>query len=88
MLMLFLPNRSNTIKVGFCVSKKVGKAVVRNLVKRRLKDSFRQEIPKLKSGVRIVFVAREAIVKSSYKEIQSTVRYLLRKSNLYLEEES
>ncbi|MFH1879786.1 MAG: ribonuclease P protein component, partial [Bacillota bacterium] len=41
-------------RVGFSVSKKVGSAVVRNLVKRRLRECVRPLLPELKSGLYVV----------------------------------
>ena len=37
-------------RVGFSVSKKVGGAVVRNLIKRRLRECVRPLLPELKNG--------------------------------------
>ena len=42
--------RAGKLQVGFAVNKKVGHAVVRNRVKRRLRECFRQQIPSLKNG--------------------------------------
>ena len=86
MLLLFITPRTETIAVGFCVSKKVGNSVVRNRVKRRMKEAFRQEIEKLKPGCRLVFIARPLLSGATFAEIQKTMQYLLRKSGLYKEE--
>lgn len=36
------PTRDGAVRVAFVVSRKVGKAVVRNLIRRRLREGFRQ----------------------------------------------
>lgn len=73
--------RSKDKRVGFSVSKKVGVAVVRNRTKRRLRESIRPLLPQMKSGL-YVFVARPAAAELSFQELQSRVKYLLRKAEI------
>jgi len=70
--------RSKEKRIGFSVSKKVGVAVVRNRTKRRLRESVRPLLPQLKSGL-YVFVARPSAAELSFQELNSRVKYLLRK---------
>ena len=70
--------RSKDKRVGFSVSKKVGVAVVRNRTKRRLRESVRPLLTQMKSGL-YVFVARPAAAECSFQELESKVKYLLRK---------
>jgi len=63
MAVYYRRNRKGTSQLGLTVGTKVGKAVKRNKVKRRLKEIYRRNEPKLKRGFDIVIVAR---VKSRY----------------------
>jgi ribonuclease P protein component len=45
-------------QIGFSVGKKVGNAVVRNQVKRRLREAARARLPQLPQGFSAVVVAR------------------------------
>ena len=76
--------KAQRLQVGFSVSKKVGNAVTRNKVKRRLRESFRREIPDLKHGL-YVFTARTSAADASYGDLRRSMRYLLRKQQLYKE---
>lgn len=72
-----LPNQRDVSRFGFVVSGRVGKAVVRNRVRRRLKEIVRQE--PIRGGWDLVFVAREKIAAAPFPEVQNAVRELLRR---------
>ena len=62
-------------KLGITVSTKVGKAVVRNRVRRRLREIYRLHETKIMRGFDLVIVAR---VKSPYATYQQLERDFLR----------
>ena len=64
-------------RVGFVVSKAVGNAVQRNLVKRRLRHLAREHYPALPSGALVVIRARSAAVSASYPELASDLERCL-----------
>ncbi len=76
LVMLAAPGRG--LKVGFSVSRKVGKAVVRNKVRRRLRECFRPLMGDVKNGLYVV-VARPAAAEAAFDALEKDVRYLLRK---------
>jgi len=76
--MLFVP--SNATKIGFSVSNKIGKAVVRNLVKRRLRAILRENLHLIRAKGQIIFVAKEGIEDVEYGEIRRDVKYLIGKA--------
>ena len=56
-------------RMGYTVSSKLGGAVVRNRVRRRLREIARLNMPGLKSGWDVVVVARTRAVAASYAEL-------------------
>lgn len=55
--------------MGLSVSKKVGGAVRRNTVRRRLKEIFRAASPVLPGGVDFVVSARPAAADAAFEEL-------------------
>jgi ribonuclease P protein component len=79
-----LRQRSTNIRVGFSVSKRVGNAVVRNRVKRLMREAVRHELPRVRPGIDLVFIARPAAAGAAYDEVREAVCYLLRKTGSIL----
>ena len=69
-------------RLGISVSTKLGSAVVRNRIRRRLKEIYRLNEDKLAVGYDIIIVARMRSRVSSYSEIESSVLALFRKLNI------
>ena len=82
LIIYILENKYEYNRVGFTVSKKIGKSVTRNRVKRLLKESYRLNEGKILPGYDIIFVARDIASKASYKEIEGAMLHLLRKRKL------
>ena len=76
--LVMLHARGRGLKVGFSVSKKVGNAVVRNRIRRRLRECFRPYLGDVKPGLYII-VARPSAAKATFQSLQRDVRYLLKK---------
>ncbi|BDB03495.1 ribonuclease P protein component [Clostridium botulinum] len=77
-------NRYNINRLGVSVSKKVGKSVVRNRVKRLIKESYRLNLDKdMKQGYDLVFIARNSSNDKDYKDIESALINLLKKAGIY-----
>lgn len=68
--------------LGITVSKKRGKAVVRNRVKRLIREAYRYYLPNLKNGKLIVIVAKQPAVTAKYTVIRDEMGYLLGKATL------
>ena len=64
-------NGSGENRLGLTVGTKVGKAVRRNLVRRRLREAYRLHEGSFRRGWDIVAVARSRAAEASYRELEA-----------------
>ena len=76
----FLPNGLDHSRFGFMVSRRIGNAVVRNRVKRRLREAVR--LTPVKAGWDAVFIARRGTESAGYHELKQAAGNLLRRVHL------
>lgn len=85
MVLIYVPTKTPHLKVGFSVSKKIGNSVVRNLVKRRMKEAFFSLLENVNPNCLLVFTPREQAREMMYQEILFSMCKLLKKAGLYNE---
>lgn len=84
LVIYYKKNSLKCSRLGITVGKKIGGAVVRNRVKRLIKESYRLMEEDLSSGYDIVIVARSNSAGKSYDVISAVMRRLFKKCGLLL----
>ena len=79
-------NRMNTNRVGVTVSKKLGHAVVRNRVRRRLREVYRLNEARFSPGWDIVVVARSRCIQADFQKLTHAYLSLAEKAGILLPE--
>ncbi len=75
-----LPNPTGSRpRLGLSVTKKVGTAVKRNTVRRRLKEIFRASLGRLPDGLDFVVSARPAAAEATFEDLSQEFLRSLRK---------
>jgi ribonuclease P protein component len=78
-----VPNDSGVTRIAVSASKRVGNAVVRNRVRRRLKEAFRC-LP-VSEGFDVVIVPRPEAAKARFTDLKADLTLLLRRARLLAE---
>jgi len=79
--MKVLPNDLNLTRFGISTSRRVGKAVVRNRVKRLLREILRSQ--QVKEGWDIVIIARPQSSNTTYERLGKSAEDLLARAGLF-----
>jgi ribonuclease P protein component len=85
-VLYYLPDRNlkGKSKLGFTVSTKVGKAVVRNKIRRWMREAYISFEPKLKTGYSIVMLARKDAPNADFWKIKKSIGGMLKKAEIFL----
>lgn len=86
MVLYVVSSKTKNIKVGLAVTKKVGHAVVRNKIRRRLREIIKKQVPNLKQNNNIIVVARDNISSASFEKLSNEFLKLIKKADLINEE--
>jgi len=77
-----LANHDNVRRVGFAAGKKLGGAVIRNRVKRLLRESYRLNQFQLMNGIDLILVGRQAAIKADRMEVSKAFIHLCNKAKI------
>jgi ribonuclease P protein component len=69
-------------RFAFSTSRALGSAVVRNRVRRRLREALRSLAPELRPGWDVLLIARAGLVTTDYRTVVATVARLLRRAGV------
>ena len=84
-VMFVIKNDKGINRLGISASKKIGKAVVRNKQRRRLKEAFRALWPEILTSYDIVVLPRTGILDAGFLEVKSSAKHLLRKHGIWVQ---
>jgi ribonuclease P protein component len=78
------PNRRKQTRCGFVVSKRIGKAVVRNRAKRRVREATRLDFAHIAPGSDLVFVIRTPeVAEVPFASLRGAIRHMLQQGGVW-----
>ncbi|MBP2642338.1 MAG: rnpA [Firmicutes bacterium] len=72
MVLYVLKRKGGPGQVGFAAGKRLGNAVVRNRVKRLLREAYRLNCHKLNDGFDLIIVGRQAVIDKGYSPVEDS----------------
>ncbi|MDF2716715.1 MAG: ribonuclease protein component [Paenibacillus sp.] len=78
-----LPNpRIERFRMGVSVSKKLGSAVVRNRIRRMMKEIVRLNADKIRSHYDFIVIGRKPVADMDYKQLEKSLLHGLKRAQL------
>lgn len=87
LVIYYIKNNTNNLKIGISISKKVGKAVTRNRLRRLIKENIRLN-ENIKTGYSIILLARIGSDDLDFHTMNSSMNHLFRKCCLTKNEQN
>lgn len=86
LVLYYRKNFSDKNIMGITVTKKIGKAHVRNKIRRRIRECYRKMEESILCGYNFVVVARTRASSARYEQIERDMCFLLKKSGMLKEQ--
>ncbi|NLJ34313.1 MAG: ribonuclease P protein component [Firmicutes bacterium] len=78
-----LPNNMALTRFGFSVGKRMGNAVQRNRIRRRLREICRLHLGELKDGYDIIVIPRNPAPETNHDTLRGALRHLFHKAGIF-----
>lgn len=69
-------------RVGYSITKKIGNSVVRNKIRRQMKEIYRLKFNLIKSNYDLIFIPKKNVVDISFKELESAMIHIMKIAKL------
>lgn len=81
-LYVLVQPKVDRFRVGISASKKIGNAVVRNRLRRIIKEIVRHQADRIANHIDLVFIVRKGAVNMDYKKLAMSVHHVMCKASI------
>ena len=81
-VLAYAQNGMGVSRFAVVASKKVGNAVTRNRIRRRIKACLQESWQSVKPGWDLIFYSRTPVNEANYQEINKAIKHLLEKAGV------
>jgi ribonuclease P protein component len=74
LLVLVAGDKNNIVRVGYVITKKIGKAVVRNRIKRIVREIFINITKNAQKSIDIIMIANKSICNTNFHDLQNQIK--------------
>jgi ribonuclease P protein component len=71
-------NNLGYTRVGYTITKKIGNSVVRNKLRRQMKEIYRLNFDKIDNNYDLIFLPKKNAVDISFKELESAMLHIMK----------
>jgi ribonuclease P protein component len=82
------PESAPSVRVGYITTRRLGNAVVRNRVRRRLRGILQRTGERLKPGFFLVLIARQPAAEASSQALEKEWKWLAHRAGIFQDRES
>ncbi len=87
LILYVMKNNLGYNRVGYSITKKVGNSVVRNKLRRRMKEIYRLNLLDLEKGYDLVFIPKKNVTEISYKTLESAMLHIIKLTGIKKDKE-
>lgn len=82
LVMYIKKNGLDHSRIGYTVTKKIGNSVVRNRIRRRMKEIFRKNFDKIKEEYDIILIPKKNVIDIDYQQLESAMLHIFKLANI------